>query len=142
MGNKNVKKWAGTHSPTASNIYRYSKGDRKITAEGVIDPAGVTEGNRDMFKKPKPPEATSSEKALERRQIEALASLDDEENTRMKRGLRGRLGTRGLLAGRMRSRVGGSAGSSGGSSGGGGGTYLGGGSSGGSRSSGRTLLHQ
>jgi hypothetical protein len=97
-----------------------------------------------MFEKPEAPEPTSAEKALEKRQVEALASLDDEENTRMKRGLRGRLGTRGLLAGRMRSRVGGSAGSSGGSSGGGssGGTYLGGGSSGGSRSGGRTLLHQ
>lgn len=52
---------------------------------------------KDM-KGPQMPGATAAEKALEGRQREELAKLDDEENTRIKRGLRGQLGSRRLLS--------------------------------------------
>ena len=43
---------------------------------------------------PKMPGPTEAEQALEARQRETLAGLDEEENVRLKRGLRGQLGSR------------------------------------------------
>lgn len=53
----------------------------------------------------KPPEPTAAETALENRQREEIARLDDEENVRLKRGLRGRLGTRMLASRRTAGRT-------------------------------------
>lgn len=81
------------------------------------------------FEAPKAPEATEAEKQLANRQREEIARLDDEENTRLKRGLRGQLGSRRLLssvrtaktASSGASAAGGTAAAAGG--GGGGGTH-------------------
>jgi hypothetical protein len=73
---------------------------------------------------PKAPEPTDAEVQLQNRQKEELARLDDDENVRIKRGLRGRLGTRMLSSRRTSSRssmLGGGAAASGGSGGGSGG---------------------
>lgn len=51
------------------------------------------------LKPPEAPEATEAEKSLEARQREELARLDEQENIRLKRGMRGRLGNR-LLSSR------------------------------------------
>ena len=106
-----------------------------------------------MGSRPKTPKPTKEEVALQQRQREETARLDDEENVRFKRILSGRLGNRRLLSSSRRTgssgRAGTLAGTSGGSGGGGGG---GGGSSSGmgssagpgrmtvSRRMGRTLL--
>lgn len=81
----------------------------------------------------KPPEPTAAETALENRQREELARLDDEENVRLKRGLRGRLGTRMLASRRAPSRNASLGGAAAASGGGGAASGGGGGSSGGSR---------
>lgn len=69
------------------------------------------------MKKFKPPPQDTT---LRDRQVTELARLDDEENTRLKRLVRGRLGPGSLLSRRSggRSESGGSTSSSGGGSGG------------------------
>lgn len=52
-----------------------------------------------MGSSPKAPKPTESEKQLQARQREEMAKLDDEENVRFKRALRGTLGSRRLLGG-------------------------------------------
>jgi hypothetical protein len=72
-----------------------------------------------MASSPKAPKPTEQEVQLQNRQREELARLDDEENTRFKRALRGQLGGRRLLSGRAASRgASGGAAASGGSAGG------------------------
>lgn len=49
------------------------------------------------MRKPKAPQPSNEEVVLRQRQIEELARLDEEENTRVKRLVRGRLGSSTLL---------------------------------------------
>lgn len=56
------------------------------------------------MKSPKAPAPTAEETVMRQRQVGELARLDDEENTRMKRLVRGRLGAGSLLGGRRSSR--------------------------------------
>lgn len=55
------------------------------------------------MKKPKAQPETTEEKVMRSRQVEELARLDDEENTRVKRLVRGRLGAGSMLSGRRSS---------------------------------------
>lgn len=114
----------GTISPTYGT---YSS--IKRTKEGIA-------AAEEAFDVPEPPGPTDAERALQGRQREELAKLDDEENTRIKRGLRGQLGARRLLSSvRTRvssSKVGSGASMSGGGSSGGGTGAGGGGGGGGS----------
>lgn len=57
------------------------------------------------MKKAKAPAPTAEENLLRKRQTEELARLDDEENTRMKRLVRGRLGASSLLGRRSSGRA-------------------------------------
>lgn len=86
-----------------------------------------------MGSKPKAPKPTKEEVALQQRQVAESARLDDEENTRFKRILSGRLGNRRLLSSSRRtgaaSKGGTLAATAGGGGAGGGGGSGGGGSS-------------
>lgn len=50
------------------------------------------------MKRPKAPQPTAEENVLRQRQVDELTRLDDEENTRVKRLARGRLGAGSLLS--------------------------------------------
>src|SRR5688572_16067507 len=97
---------------------------RNLKAGLSGDLKGKWEGHQKTLKglKPEAPKPTEAEVALESRQREELSKLDDEENVRIKRGTRGRLGTRMLASRRASPRSsmlgGGASTSAGGSSGG------------------------
>jgi hypothetical protein len=70
-------------------------------AKGTKDTANFLKGRaKEIFPKPETPEPTEAETQLQNRQREELAKLDEEENVRLKRGLRGRQGSR-LLSSRL-----------------------------------------
>lgn len=86
------------------------------------------------MKRPKQAPPTTEETVMRTRQVEELVRLDEEENTRVKRLVRGRVGAGSMLSARR-----GAAATAGGGSGGVGGGGGGGGSTGGA-SSGRGMV--
>lgn len=80
---------------------KWTSGFTDLNFKRDIKPFGHPKSRIEALKEdmnPQAPEPTDAEKALEGRQREELANLDEEENMRLKRGLRGRLGSRMLSA--------------------------------------------